>query len=412
MKFIRAYKTELDLNNPQRTACAKHAGAARWAYNWGLARKQAAYEAGLKAPTAIDLHRELNVLKHTEISWMYEVSKTAPQEALRNLDRAFDHFFRRVKLKKQGKLKGKVGFPKFKSKKNGIGNFQTWGAIHVHEKSIQLPRLGVLRLKESNYLPVEGVRILNATVSERAGRWFVSIQCEVEMPDPVRSEKPVCGVDLGIARMATASDGKVFENPKALKSNLEKIIRLQRTVSRRQKGSANRRKAVQKLAKTHLRVANIRKDSIHQVTSLLAKTKSVVVLEDLNVRGMVRNHHLAQAISDVGFYEFRRQMMYKSQWYGCEVVLAGRFYASSKICHVCGYKLCELDLKVREWDCPLCGTHHNRDLNAACNLESLAPTTASSAGSNACGEDVRPAAIQADLNEAGTELQSAMCRFV
>jgi transposase len=220
MKVLCAFKTELDLNDHQRTACIKHAGAARWAYNWGLARKQEAFEAGLKTPTAIDLHRELNVLKHTEISWMYEVSKTAPQEALRNLDRAFDHFFRRVKLKKQGKLKVKVGFPKFKSKKNGIGNFQLWGAIHVHKKSIQLPRLGVLRLKESGYLPVEGARILNATISERAGRWFVSIQCEVEMPDPVRSEKPICGVDLGIARMATGSDGKVFENPKALKSNL------------------------------------------------------------------------------------------------------------------------------------------------------------------------------------------------
>jgi putative transposase len=412
MKVLRAYKTELDLNNHQRTACAKHAGAARWAYNWGLSRKQEAFEAGLKTPSAIDLHRELNVLKRTEIRWMYEVSKTAPQEALRNLDRAFDHFFRRVKLKKQGKLKGKVGFPKFKSKKKGIGNFQVWGAIHVHEKSIQLPRLGVLRLKERDYLPVEDARILNATVSEKAGRWFVSIQCEIEMPEPVMSEKPVCGVDLGITRLATVSDGELFENPKALRSNLEKIIRLQRTVSRRMKGSANRKKAVQQLAKAHLRVSNIRKDSIHQVTSQLAKTKSVVVLEDLNVSGMVRNHRLAQAISDVGFYEFRRQMMYKGQWYGCEVVLADRFFPSSKVCHVCKYKLDELSLKVREWDCPSCGTHHDRDLNAAYNLKSLARTTASSAGSNACGENVRPGVCQADLDEAGTELQSALRRFV
>ena len=382
MKIIRAYKTELDLNDHQRTACAKHAGAARWAYNWGLARKKEAFEAGLKTPTAIDLHRELNVLKHTEISWMYEVSKTAPQEALRNLDRAFDHFFRRVKLQKQGKLKGKVGFPKFKSKKKGIGNFQVWGAIHVHQKSIQLPRLGILRLKESNYLPVEDIRILNATVSESAGRWFVSIQCEVEIPDPVISDKPVCGVDLGIKTMATVSDGKVFENPKALRSNLVKIKRLQRTVSRRMKGSANRKKAVPLLAKAHLRVAIIRKDSIHQVTSQLAtlaparsagETKSIVVLEDLNVSGMVKNHHLAQAISDVGFSEFRRQMRYKGQWYGCEIILADRFYPSSKICHVCGYKLEELNLKVRKWECPSCGTHHDRDLNAANNLESLAP---------------------------------------
>lgn len=412
MRVLRAFKTELDLNNHQRTACTKHAGVARWAYNWGLARKQEAFEAGLKTPTAIDLHRELNVLKRTEISWMYEVSKTAPQEALRNLDRAFDHFYRRVKLKKQGKLKGKVGFPKYKSKKNGSGSFQVWGAIHVHEKSIQLPRLGILRLKERGYLPVEGVRILNATVSERASRWFVSVQCEVEMPEPVRSEKPTCGVDLGISRMATVSDGMFFENPKALRSNLEKIIRLQRTVSRRMKGSANRKKAVQQLAKAHLRVTNIRKDSIHQVTNLLAKTKSVVVLEDLNVSGMVRNHHLAQAISDVGFYEFRRQLMYKGQWYGCEVLLADSFFPSSKVCHICGYKLDKLDLKYREWDCPSCGRHHDRDLNAAYNLQSLATTTASSVGSNACGEDVRPEVIQADLDEAGTELQSTYCRFV
>ena len=412
MKVLRAFKTELDLNNQQKTACAKHAGAARWAYNWGLSREQEAFEAGLKTPSAIDLHRELNVLKHTEIPWMYEVSKTAPQEALRNLDRAFDHFFRRVKLKKQGKLKGKVGFPKFKSKKKGIGSFQVWGAIHVHEKSIQLPRLGVLHLKERGYLPVEDARILNATVSEKAGRWFVSIQCEIEMPEPVMSEKPVCGVDLGITRLATVSDGMFFENPKALRSNLEKIIRLQRTVSRRMKGSANRKKAVQQLATTHLRVANIRKNSIHQVTSQLAKTKSVVVLEDLNVSGMVRNHHLAQAISDVGFYEFRRQMIYKGQWYGCEIMLADRFFPSSKTCSSCGYKLDKLDLKVREWDCPTCGTHHDRDLNAAYNLKSLARTTASSAGSNACGENVRPGVCQADLDEAGTELQSALRRFV
>lgn len=412
MKILRAFKTELDLNNQQRTACAKHSGAARWAYNWGLARKQEAFEAGLKTPSAMDLHRELNVLKRTEIGWMYEVSKTTPQEALRNLDRAFDHFFRRVKLKKQGKLKGKVGFPKFKSKKNGIGSFQVWGAIHVHDRSIQLPRLGVLRLKERGYLPVEGARILSATLSERAGRWFVSVQCEVEIPEPVGSEKPACGVDLGIARMATISDGMVFENPKALRSNLEKIRRLQRTVSRRMKGSVNRKKAVQKLANAHLRVSNIRKDSIHQATNLLAKTKSVVVLEDLNVSGMTRNRHLAQAISDVGFYEFRRQLMYKGQWYGCEVILADRFFPSSKVCHICGHKHDEITLKVREWDCPVCGTHHDRDLNAALNLESLVSTTASSAGSNACGEGVRPENHQADLSEAGTELQSALCRFV
>ena len=186
MIILRAFKTELDLNNAQKTACARHAGAARWAYNWGLARKIEAYQAGRKVPTAIDLHRELNVLKKTELAWMYAVSKCAPQEALRNLDQAFAHFFRRVKEKKAGK-KIEVGFPKFKSKKNGLGSFRLTGAIHVFEKAIQLPRLGVLRLKERGYLPLEGVHILSATVSERAGRWFVSLQVEMEIPDPAHS---------------------------------------------------------------------------------------------------------------------------------------------------------------------------------------------------------------------------------
>jgi Transposase and inactivated derivatives len=252
MKILRAYKTELDLNNAQKSACARHAGAARWAYNWGLARKMEAYQNGEKVPTAIDLHRELNVLKKGELSWMYAVSKCAPQEALRNLDQAYAHFFRRVKEKKAGR-KIQAGFPKFKSKKNGLGSFRLTGAIHIFDNAIQLPRLGRLRLKERGYLPVEGVHLLNASVKERAGRWFVSVQVEMENPEPDPVEKPVVGVDLGILRQATVSDGTGFENPRALKSELRKLKRLQRVVSRRQKGSTNREKARMKLAKAHLR---------------------------------------------------------------------------------------------------------------------------------------------------------------
>jgi len=181
MKITRGYKTELDLNNKQKAACLQHAGAARYAYNWGLARKIEVYKKGEKVPTAIDLHRELNKLKTTELSWMYSVSKCAPQEALRHVDKAYENFFRKVKLKKQGKFKGKVGFPKFKKKSRGIGSFRiTTGAIKVFPDAIQLPRLGKLRLKEHDYLPVSGVHILSATISEQAGRWFVSIQVEEE----------------------------------------------------------------------------------------------------------------------------------------------------------------------------------------------------------------------------------------
>jgi len=404
MKILCAYKTELDLNNVQKTACARHAGAARWAYNWGLARKVAAYQKGEKVPTAIDLHRELNGLKKGELAWMYEVSKCAPQEALRNLDQAYAHFFRRVKEQKAGR-KIQAGFPKFKSKKNGLGSFRMTGAIHIFESAIQLPRLGVLRLKEHGYLPVQGVHILSATVSERAGRWCVSVQVEMNLPEPVEAEKPAAGVDLGIFAMATVSDGTRIENPRALKRSLGKIKRLQRVISRRQKGSANRKKAVRQLAKAHLHVANIRKNALHQATSLLAKTKSAVVLEDLNVSGMMKNHHLAQAISDVGFHEFRRQMVYKGRWYSCKIFLAPPFYPSTKRCSQCGHIKTEMGLSERVYTCALCGLRMDRDLNAAINLEQLI-TTGSSPESNACGESVRPG-FQAVLVEAGTEHQSA-----
>jgi putative transposase len=417
MIVLRAFKTELDLNNSQKTACAKHAGAARWAYNWGLARKIEAYQKGEKVPTAIGLHRELNLMKKSELTWMYEVSKCAPQEALRNLDQAYAHFFRRVKEKKAGK-KIQAGFPRFKSKKNGLGSFRLTGAIHVYDGAIQLPRLGRLRLKERGYLPVEGVHLLSATASEQGGgRWFVSVQVEMDLPDPAhrpafgagKTAKPVAGVDLGIMALATVSDGTRIENPRALKSSLRKIKRLQRTVSRRQKGSANRRKAVQQLAKAHFRVANLRKDTLHQATSLLAKTKSAVVLEDLNVSGMMKNHHLAQAIADVGLYEFRRQLTYKGEWYGCEVLFADRFYPSTKRCSRCGNVKAGLDLSERVYECEVCGLIIDRDLNAASNLERL--TTASSAGIDACGEGVRPG-HPAVLDEAGTEPQSTACSFV
>jgi putative transposase len=371
MKIVRAFKSQLDLNNQQKTACARHAGAARYAYNFGLARKIAAYQAGEKVPTAIDLHRELNRLKKTELPWMYEVSKCAPQEALRNLDQAYAHFFRRVKEKKAGK-KVEVGFPKFKSKKNGLGSFRLTGSIRIFETAIQLPRLGRLRLQEKGYLPLQDVHILSATVSEKAGRWFVSVQVEMEIPDPEPVERGVVGVDLGILRLATLSDGTAVENPRALKKSLAKLKRLQRKVSRCQKGSANRKKAVQRLARAHYRVANIRKDALHQITSRLAKTKSVVVLEDLNVKGMLKNHCLAQAIADVGMAEFKRQMTYKGQWYGCKVVVANRYYPSSKRCSSCGCEKKELHLSEREYRCENCGHRLDRDLNAAINLEQMA----------------------------------------
>ena len=382
MIILRAYKTELDLNNEQRSACARHAGAARYAYNWGLRRKIEAYEAGERTPTAIDLHRELNTLKQSELAWMYEVSKCAPQEALRNLDRAFDHFFRRVALKKQGQFKGAVGFPRFKSRKHGLGSFRLTGSIHVFEDSIQLPRLGRLRLHEKGYLLSMGGKILSATVSEKAGRWFVSVSCEIELPDPPPATGEPLGVDLGLKTLAVVSDGREFDNPRALNKAQQKMRRLQRELAGRKKGSGNREKTRHKIAKLHARIANVRKDALHQATSAIVKARpkpSVIVLEDLNVAGMVKNHSLARAISDVGMAEFARQVNYKAAWNGVEVRTASRFFPSSKLCSVCGCINDNLTLADREWDC-VCGAHHSRDLNAARNLAQCAldPATAGS----------------------------------
>jgi putative transposase len=385
MRVTRAYKAELDLNNVQVTACKRHAGAARYAYNWGLARKQKAYEATGKNPSAIDLHRELNALKQTELSWLYQVSKCAPQEALRNLDTAFAHFFRRCTLKQEGKLKGKLGYPHRKTKKKGLGSFRLTGSIVVFSDAIQLPRLGRVRLRERGYLPVAGVAILSATVSEQAGHWYVSLQVEQEQTVPANSG-PVVGVDLGVKTLATLSDGSTIPNPKPLKRWLKKLKRLHRAVTRKPKGSNNRKKAAHRLGKAYRKVSNQRANTLHQVTSMLAKTKSVIVIEDLHVAGMLRGHHLAQAISDVGFAEFRRQLLYNAEWYGSQVILASRWEPSSKTCSACGWYDADLELADRMFRCQNadCGQIIDRDLNAAINLAKLAGSSPES--ENACGE--------------------------
>jgi putative transposase len=380
--ILRAYKTELDLNDRQITACKRHAGAARWAYNWGLARNQEAYRTAGTAPSTIDLHRELNALKQTYVPWMYGVSKCAPQESLRNLDTAFIHFFRRCRLKQQGKLRGKVGYPQRKTRKNGLGSFRLTGTIVVFANAIQLPRLGRLRLHERDYLPT-GAKVLSATVTEHAGRWYVSILVEQEHCIPVNSG-PVVGVDLGVKTLATLSDGTVESNPRHLQQRLRKLNRSQRAVSRKQKGSCNRKKAVLRLAALHRKVAHQRANTLHQLTSRLAKTKAVVVIEDLNVSGMLRNHHLAQATGDVGFSEFRRQLTYKAAWYGCEVIVANRWEPTSKTCSHCGWVDEQLTLANRSFRCQSCGLVLERDLNAAINLVKLAGSSSDSL--NACGE--------------------------
>ena len=234
-----------------------------------------------------------------------------------------------------------------------------------------------LKLKERGYLPTQEVHILSATVSERAGRWFVSVQVEEEIKKPAPTQGKVVGVDLGVANLATCSDGRRYPNPRALQQVQKRLRRLHRQLSRQQKGSQNREKTRTKLARTHFRAANLRKDSLQKVTSdILAKTKPArkrpraVVLEDLNVEGLLSNHRLAQALADVGLAEFRFQIEYKAGWYGSQVRYADRFFPSTKRCSRCGHQQ-ELRLAERVYSCEHCGLVIDRDLNAAMNLEQL-----------------------------------------
>ncbi|MBE3574678.1 MAG: IS200/IS605 family element transposase accessory protein TnpB [Firmicutes bacterium] len=366
MKMNRAYRYELDPNVQQRILLAKHAGAARFAYNWGLARRIEFYQQTGKSTNAMEQHRELNRLKKTQFPWMYEVSKCAPQEALRDLDRAFRNFFRGLK---EGR---RTGYPRFK-KKGRDDHFRLTGAIHVFDRAVQLPRLGRIRLKERPQ--VQG-RILSATVSREADRWFVSLTVEAEIPEPVPIHGPACGIDVGLSHFATvaASDGSVvkIQAPKPLGRYLRILRRRQRQHSRRQQGANNRRKSALRLARLHRRIRNIRKDFLHKLSTHLAKTKRVIVVEDLNVAGLVQNQRLARHIADMGWGEFRRMLAYKAIWYGSQLLVANRYYPSSKTCSVCGHVLETLPLHVREWTCPACGTHHDRDMNAAKNLLDLA----------------------------------------
>jgi putative transposase len=366
MNLHRAWKFELDPNNKIRTLLFKHAGAARFTWNWSLARRIERFKTQKdrdRFTNAMGEHKDLVVLKATEFPWMYEVSKCAPQEALRNLDKAFKSFWAH---RKEG-----VGFPKFKKRGSSRDSFYLQNQpIKLQDRYIQLPKLGCIQLKERIKNRVKG-KILSAVVSRTADRWFVSINTVEEVLEPTPIIGPIVGVDLGIKIFATFSDGIKVESPKPLKNALIKLKLAQRRYSKKQKGSNNRRKASLKVAKIHARVANIRKDFLHKITTNLAKTKSTIVIEDLKVNALVRNHSLARSISDAGWGEFRRQLEYKTVWYGSKLVVADRWFPSSKTCSDCGHKLGKLLLSVRGWDCPMCGVVHDRDLNAAINLERL-----------------------------------------
>lgn len=389
LSIQRAYKTELDPNRIQTEHFLKACGTARFAYNWALERKEAAFKKHNLNRSVLSIKNELNRVKSKDFPWMYEVSKCVPEEALWDLDDAYKNFF-----SKRAKR------PSFKSRMDGIGSFRIEGSkVRVYADQVQLPKLGLVRLKERGYIPWEDVKVLSVTISERAGCWFISVNVEQNIEIPT-NDGPVDGVDLGIKNLAVISDGTVIPNPQSLHRNERKLKRLQRSVSRKQRGSNNRCKAVQKLARVHFRTSNIRKDALNKATTMLTKTKSLIVIEDLAVANML-GCRLAKSLSDASLSEFRRQLEYKANWYGSKVVVADRYYPSTKRCSHCGSVKESMTLSERVYECQSCGFMADRDFNAALNLKAVAVGFTDTL--NACQRPEVQAARPVPVDEAGNE---------
>lgn len=404
MKVKKGLRFELDPNMKQTELFVQGVGVARWAYNWGLGRRIREYKETGKSSRAIEQHRQLNAVKDSLCPWIRNVSKCIPQEALRDLDHAYDCFFIRCRKRKEGKKVGKLGFPRAKRKKGKKQSFRLTGSIRLFERSVKLPRIGKVRIKEkvdTEELKRQKTHICSATVCKDADRWFVSLTVTCEIPEPEFADLPeTIGIDVGIKTYAVLSDGTTIDPLKPLDGGLKKLKRLSRSVNRKKKGSKNREKAKLKLARQHRKIRNRRTDFQHKATTRLAKTKSVFCVESLSVRNMIKNRKLSRKIADAAWSRFFFMLDYKCRWYGSVLVKAPPFFPSSKTCSCCGHVLDELPLSVRTWTCPECGTRHDRDRNAALNLAMVA--TVSSTGSHACGDPVRPAPVAGTGREAGS----------
>jgi len=373
-KVNYTYRFRLYPNECQKVKLAKHFGVCRFVYNYFLDRRNTLYKTNQKGSTYNQDAAELTKLKEV-LPWIYDCNSQALQAELKFLDGAFNRFF-----KKQ------TGFPKFKSKVRDNQSVRIPQHLTVEDKKLYFPKFKE-GIRINLHREIEG-QIKNTTVScNKAGQYYVSICVEKYILNlkPVQSE---VGIDFGISALATMSNGQLYENIQPYRTLEKRIKLLSKNHSRKEKGSKNKERLRRRLAKLHQRIADIRKNHLHQMTRQIINENQVIAVEDLNASGMMRNRRLAKSIQDVSFYELGRQLEYKSAWYGRQFVKIGRFYPSTKTCSGCAFINQTLTLADREWECPRCKVNHNRDLNAAINILDEAKRTVGITGL-ACGENVR-----------------------
>lgn len=366
--MFKAYKYKLIPNQEQMETLSKYFGSVRFVYNWGLNKKIETHKESGKSISCFQLINELTLLKKQEgFEWLKECPRDTLDQSLRNLDAAFSNFF-----KKNAK------YPKFKSKKCSRDSVKFRMSVHFDfiDWTVKLPKIGKVDLCKNRTFNQATCKQGICTVSrDHCGTYWcvVTVDDLQEMPSKAEiSKDSSVGIDLGIKDYAILSDGRKFSNPKHLENTKNRLEHLQKVLARKEKGSKNYEKMRIKVAKLHRKIANKRNDYLHNLSSYLVNNYKTICLEDLNIKGMTKNHHLARAIQDASWGEFTRQLQYKSDWNGDNIIYIGRFEPSSKTCSVCGYKKDDLKLSDRSWVCPQCGTKHDRDINAAINIKEMA----------------------------------------